>query len=114
MNRTRLLFSVVAAILVSQVASSQNLQLIPDCGKPTDRVCITGSGWQEPNPVCRYTFKFEGTTVAPDQPDGLYGPPHTYFNVPSVMPGNHTVHVELRLNDPDQLLQQKDATFLVV
>ena len=93
---------------------AQIVNLIPSCGKPGDKVCISGSGWAEPNPVCRYTFAFDGTSVAPDQPDGLFGPPHTSFIVPAATDGKHTVHVELRLDSPDQLLQQKDAPFTVV
>jgi len=93
---------------------AQILTLSPTCGKPGDKVCIQGSGWAEPNPVCRYTFKFDGTTVATDQPDGLFGPPNKQFTVPAVPDGPHTVHVELRLNSPDSLLQQKDAPFTVV
>ena len=94
--------------------SAQTLTLIPACGKVGTSVCITGAGWAEPLPVCRYTFKFNGMTIAPDQPDGLYGPPKATFNVPNVADGSYPVHVELRLNSPDTLLQQKDQTFKVV
>jgi hypothetical protein len=103
-----------ASLLLVAPAHGQTLTLLPSCGKVGTSVCITGSGWAEPNPVCRYTFKFNGSTVAPDQPDGLYGPPSTKFNVPNVADGNYTVHVELRLNSPDNLLQQRDQTFKVV
>ena len=112
MNRISLGLLIVGILIPGGYA--QTLTLIPVCGKPGDKVCITGSGWAEPIPVCRYTFKFDGTTVAPDQPDGLYGPPRTSFIVPAAAAGNHTVHVELRLNSPDNLLQQKDTTFKVV
>ena len=100
-------------IVLSLPACGQILTLIPNCGPAGTKVCVTGSGWAEPLPVCRYTFAFEGTTVAPDQPDGLFGPPRTAFNVPAAADGDHPVRVQLRLNSPDNLLQEKTELFRV-
>lgn len=102
------------ALLGAGNAFGQTLTLTPTCGKPGDKVCVTGSGWAEPIPVCRYTFAFDGVIVAPAQPDGVFGPPSTKFTVPAVADGDHTAHVELRQNFPDVLLQQKDAPFKVL
>ena len=96
------------------IASGQVLTLIPNCGPAGAQVCISGSGWAEPLPYCHYAFYFDGTTVAPNQADGLYGPPHTFFTVPAAAAGNHDVHVELRLESTTALLQEQDAPFLVV
>lgn len=113
-NRRRL-FGAFFIVLTPLSLFAQTLTLKPICGKPGDKICISGSGWAEPNPVCRYTFAFDGASVAPDQPDGLFGPPNTSFTVPAgASPGNHTVRVQLRLNSPDNLLQQKDKPFKVV
>ena len=102
------------ALFATTEGWAQTITLSPTCGKPGDAVCITGAGWAEPSPVCRYTYKFDGNTVAADQPDGLFGPPNRKFIVPKVADGNHTVRVELRLNFPDSLLQAKDTPFKVV
>src|SRR5712691_10825296 len=95
------------------VVYSQTVKLVPSCGKPGDKVCITGSGWAEPNPVCRYTFALDGNSVAPDQPDGLFGPPNSSFIVPAIADGTHTVRVQLRQNSPDTLLQEQTASLKV-
>jgi hypothetical protein len=70
-------------------------------------VCIGGSGWFELGPPCRYTFTLNGSTIASDQPDGLYGPPNRGFIVPSLATGDHPVRVQLRQNTPDSLKQQR-------
>lgn len=94
---------------------AQTVTLIPSCGKPGDRICISGSGWAEPVPVCRYLFTMDGNTIAPDQEDGLYGPPSTNFTVPAVPDGSHPVLVRLVLDDSSNtLIQQKSAPFSVV
>jgi hypothetical protein len=93
---------------------SQTVTLRPTCGAPGTKVCIGGSGWAEPNPLCRYLFTFDSMPIAPDQQDGLYGPPSTNFIVPSVADGNHTVLVQLVLDDDSStLLQQQSAPFTV-
>src|SRR6266849_2081166 len=73
-------------------ASSQTVTLSPSCGvagKTT--VAIKGSGWAEPSPPCRYLFSLDGTSVAPDQQDGLFGPPNSSFVVPAgASAGNKT------------------------
>jgi len=94
-------------------APAQTVTLNPTCGKVGTKVCLTGSGWAEPLPICHYTFAFDGAKVAPDQPDGLYGPPLTSFLVPAATDGAHPVLVQLRLDSPDTLLQQKSVNFTV-
>ena len=106
------LSAISAAAVISCFGQTVTLQ--PTCGKPGDNVCLSGAGWAEPNPVCRYTFAFDGVTVAPDQPDGLFGPPITNFIVPAATDGNHNVRVQLRLNSPDNLLQERTVPFKVV
>ena len=103
-------------LLLSVSASAQTLVVFPRCGVAgTTNVCVTGSGWAEPAPVCRYKFFFDATQVAPDQPDGLFGPPFATFVVPTgAAVGDHKVKVELRLNSPDSLLQSKEQPFKVV
>jgi hypothetical protein len=95
---------------------AQTLVVTPNCGEAgKTTVCVTGSGWAEPVPVCRYKFFFDGTQVAPDQPDGLFGPPNRTFVVPAgKAPGTYPVRVELRLNNPDSLLQVREQPFKVV
>src|SRR5215472_7769146 len=103
------------ALLIAPLLSAQSVKLIRTCGKVGDKVCISGSGWAEPNPLCRYLFTIDGATIAPDQQDGLYGPPSTNFTVPAVAVGNHTVLVQLVLNDANStLLQQATAPLKVV
>jgi hypothetical protein len=105
-----------AILILTTLADAQVLNVTPTCGLAGQtKVCITGSGWAEPQPVCRYTFALDGTTVAPDQPDGLFGPPNSSFIVPAgAAVGPHTVRVELRLNSPDNLLQAQEKPFTVV
>jgi hypothetical protein len=106
----------VAIVLNGVVPAAQTLIVTPSCGVPgKTTVCIRGSGWAEPVPVCRYKFFFDGAQVAPDQPDGLFGPPSTNFLVPAgKAPGTYQVRVELRLNSPDNLLQVREKPFKVV
>jgi len=102
-------------LLAGSQLYGQVLTLMPSCGKAGDQVCIGGSGWAEPNPLCRYTFAFNGSTIAPDQQDGLYGPPATKFTVPAVAAGTYNVLVQLVLNDANStLLQQQTASFAVI
>jgi hypothetical protein len=107
-------------VVVGYFGCSSNLVFRPnrdaatDLRQAGDKVCLSGAGWAEPNPVCRYTFAFDGATVAPDQPDGLFGPPITNFIVPAATDGNHNVRVQLRLNSPDNLLQERTVPFKVV
>jgi len=100
-------------LLTPLILHSQTVKLVPSCAKPGVKVCITGSGWAEPNPVCRYTFALDGTSVAPDQPDGLFGPPNGSFIVPAIADGSHTIRVQLRQNSPDTLLQEQTASLKV-
>jgi hypothetical protein len=106
----------VAVCLNIAAPAAQTLIVTPNCGvagKTT--VCVRGSGWAEPVPVCRYKFFFDGAQAAPDQPDGLFGPPNRNFVVPpGKAPGTYQVRVELRLNNPDNLLQAKEQPFKVV
>ncbi len=104
-------------LLLASPALPQVLVAVPGCGEAgKTTVCVTGSGWAEPEPVCRYKFFFDGTQVVfPDQPDGLFGPPRRSFTVPAAAaPGQHKIRVELRLNSPDKLLQAKETPFKVV
>lgn len=96
--------------------SGQTLVAFPRCGEAgSTNVCVTGSGWAEPAPVCRYQFFLDATQVAPDQPDGLFGPPLRNFLVPAgTAAGVHKIRVELRLNSPDTLLQSRETPFTVV
>lgn len=111
--------SVVGVLLClwAAPAFAQTLVAIPSCGEAgKTKVCVTGSGWAEPSPVCRYKFFFDGVQVVfPDQPDGLFGPPRRSFTVPGgAAAGQHKIKVELRLNSPDSLLQAKEIPFKVV
>src|SRR6266404_3967945 len=91
----------------------QNVALNPACGKVGTKVCLTGSAWAEPLPICHYTFAFDGAKVAPNQPDGLYGPPFTSFLVPAAADGDHPVLVQLILDSNGSHLQQKSTNFKV-
>lgn len=95
-------------------AQAQVLALFPSCGAAVDPVRVCGSGWAEPVPVCYYEFLFDGTQVAPNQPDGLFGPPDATFNVPSVAAAEYDVTVNLRLSSDDSLLQTVTKPFQVV
>jgi hypothetical protein len=101
-------------ISLTSACIAQTVTLTPTCGKPGDTVCIGGSGWAEPNPLCRYIFTMDGISIAPDQQDGLYGPPSTNGIVPSLPDGSHTVLVQLVLDDSSNtLIQQQTAPFTV-
>lgn len=91
--------------LTSQ-ATAQSVELTPSCGiAGVTQVCLTGADWPEPDPVCHYEFDFDAVTVAPDQPDGLLGPPLTSFIVPGGAPvGVSSVQVELRLDSDGSLI----------
>jgi hypothetical protein len=105
---------VGVSLLVTAVCA-QTVTLIPTCGKPGDKVCISGSGWAEPNPLCRYIFTMDGASLAADQQDGLYGPPATNGTVPALPDGNHTVLVQLVLDDASStLVQQQTSPFKVL
>jgi len=96
-------------------AFSQQVFIQPTCGKAGASASITGSGWAEPAPVCHYNFLFDGTAFAPQQPDGLFGPPNRVGTVPgNASAGNHTIKVELRVDSNNQLLQCRQDTFKVV
>ena len=96
-------------------AFGQILNINPTCGPTGTVVKMTGSGWEEPQPICHYNFLFDGATFAPQQPDGLYGPPNGSGTVPaSAALGNHTIKVELRLDSDNSLLQCRQDTFKVV
>lgn len=102
-------------ILTLVPARAQTVKLIPSCGQAgTTKICVTGSGWAEPQPPCRYVFFLDANNVAPDQQDGLFGPPATSFVIPAATPnGDRTVLVQLRNNSPDALLQTGTATLTV-
>jgi hypothetical protein len=108
--------AIGALCLWSTPALAQVLTASPACGVAgTTKVCLTGSGWAEPNPPCHYSFFFDGASVAPDQQDGLFGPPLTSFIVPGgAATGNHTIDVKLIQNDNGALLQEKTIPFKVV
>jgi hypothetical protein len=120
---TRLLRRLVAylpwhirlgALLVGPLFG-QTVQPIPSCGKPGDTICISGSGWAEPNPLCRYIFTMDSVSIAPDQQDGVYGPPATNGTVPALANGNHTILIQLVLDDASStLVQQATAPFSIV
>jgi hypothetical protein len=110
-----------ATALLSQLraapAWAQTLVAIPGCGQAgKTKVCVSGSGFGEFSPPCRYRFLFDGAQVVfPDQPNGLFGQPARSFTVPaSAAPGQHKIRVELRLNSPDQLKQVAEIPFTVV
>jgi hypothetical protein len=116
-TRTRVVLTIsAAALLYAPAARAQTLIVSPTCGVPgVTKVCITGTGWAEPAPPCRYEFFLDGAEVAPDQPDGLFGPPKQSFIVPAgKAPGTYPVRVDLRLNSPDILIQSKSTPFKVV
>jgi hypothetical protein len=113
----RLLITAIGMFCLSSTpAPAQVLTASPACGVAgTTKVCLTGSGWAEPNPPCHYSFFFDGSAVAPDQQDGLFGPPLTLFTVPGgAATGNHTIDVKLIQNDNGALLQEKVIPFKVV
>ena len=93
---------------------AQVLTVEPNCGIAGDPFTIGGSGWAEPVPPCDYLFFFDGTTVAPDQPDGLFGPPNAAATVPAVPVGNYKVKVELRITEDGTLVQCRQTNFKVV
>jgi hypothetical protein len=111
-----------AGLLLSPALLAQVVTLIPTCGKVGDKICISGNSWAEPNPLCRYIFSFDppspntdGLILAPDQQDGVYGPPSTNFTVPSASLGNHKVGVRLVLDDASSTqIQTASAPFKVV
>jgi len=113
----RLLITAIGMFCLSSTpALAQVLTASPACGVAgTTKVCLTGSGWAEPNPPCHYSFFFDGAAVAPDQQDGLFGPPLASFIVPGgAATGNHTIDVKLIENDNGALLQEKTIPFKVV
>lgn len=120
MSRSR--FRIVAgnlfavALSAATTASAQVLIVEPDCGVAGQTsMNIRGSGWAEPNPPCHYDFYFDGSVIAPPQPDGLYGPPAASFVIPSgAQPGEHTVRVELRIDEDNRLVQCRKVTIRVV
>ena len=86
------------AVLVAPSAEAQYLVVEPGCGLVGSTVRITGSGWSEPDPVCEYSFRWDGTEIAPRQPDGLFGPPDATFTVPAgAALGDHEVRTNLDL-----------------
>jgi hypothetical protein len=102
-------------LAIASPAHAQVLLITPSCGVAGTSVAISGSGWAEPNPVCRYVFSFDGASLAPDQPDGLFGPPSTTGTVPAgAAVGKHVIQTQLRLNNPDSLLQCRQRNFKVV
>jgi hypothetical protein len=107
---------LAVALLTAAPARAQVLIVEPDCGVAGQTsVNIRGSGWAEPNPPCHYEFYFDGDVVAPPQPDGLFGPPAATFVVPAnAQPGDHTVRVELRIDEDNRLVQCRKITFRVV
>jgi len=87
----------------------------PTCGPAGTSVSITGSGWPEPNPVCYYDFLFNGAPFAPNQPDGLFGPPNATGTVPGgTANGTYKIKTELRLTSDNSLLACRQDTFKVV
>jgi len=108
----RSLFTIVLGIVLfsaSTPAFSQKMVFSPSCGVPGAKVCVTGSGWAEPSPVCYYRFYFNNAVAATDQPDGLFGPPHSNITVPAVAPGSYPIKVDLRLSSDNSLLQSKQS-----
>jgi hypothetical protein len=100
---------VVVSLIASIPAFAQSMSFSPTCGPAGTNVCVTGSGWAEPEPVCYYRFYFNGAVAAPDQPDGLFGPPHQNITVPAVAPGDYPIQVDLRLSSDNSLLQTKQS-----
>jgi hypothetical protein len=99
----------------ANTSRAQTLLIKPSCGTPGSSVAITGSGWAEPEPLCRYVFTFDGASLAPDQQDGLFGPPNATGTVPGgAAPGKHTIKTDLRLNNPDSEVQCRQRNFCVV
>jgi len=112
-----LLLTILLASAVEARAAIVTLSRSEAC--PGQEVLITGSGWLEPPPSCFYTFLFDtqiGTfvSVAPNQPDGLFGPPNSSFVVPAdAQVGPHTVKVQLYL-DTGEFLQEATQPLTVV
>jgi hypothetical protein len=104
-------FAIVGMVtcVFSTSVSAQKMIFSPTCGLAGAKVCVSGSGWAEPQPVCHYRFFFNSVKSAPDQPDGLFGPPHSNITVPAVAPGNYPIQVDLRLDSDDSILQTKKS-----
>jgi hypothetical protein len=109
--------AVLAAALWLAITSArgeaQVLTVNPTCGAVGSTFSIGGSGWAEPNPLCHYTFTLGGESAAPDQPDGLYGPPHSTGTVPNLAPGSYEMQTQLLLEDGTEL-QCVETPFEVV
>jgi hypothetical protein len=112
----QLAVAMAAASLVFPAhPNAQTINLNPTCGTPGSSVGITGSGWPEPAPPCHYTFLFDGTSFAPDQADGLFGPPNASGTVPAgAAVGNHTVRTELHDDQDGHLEACRQLSFKVV
>ncbi len=100
---------------LARPVDAEQLYIKPVCGPPGTAVSMTGSGWPEPQPVCHYVFLFDGAPFAPNQPDGLFGPPNRTGTVPGgAAKGDHTIRVELRQDSNNNLLGCRLDTFKVV
>jgi hypothetical protein len=87
----------------------------PTCGKAGSSVSITGSGWQEEQPLCHYNFLFDGGAIAPSQEDSSFGPPNANGTIPGgAASGPHMIKLELRDDETDRLIQCLQDTFTVV
>jgi len=110
-----LLLGLICMVGLGGPAFTQSLFIKPACGPKGTSVSMTGSGWAEPQPLCHYNFFFDGATFAPQQPNGLYGPPNSTGTVPATATlGDHTIRVELRIDSTDQLQGCRQDTFKVV
>lgn len=106
---------ILGCVLMGRPASAETLIINPTCGPTGTSVSMTGSGWAEPNPPCFYDFLFDGASFAPNQPDGLFGPPNATGTVPmAATKGKHTIKVELRDSADMHLEGCRQDTFTVV
>lgn len=119
-----ILAALVELILQAAALSAANAQTInlnPTCGMPGSSVDITGTSWQEEQPLCHYNFLFDGAPIAAPQEDSSFGPPNATAaasnagKIPmGATNGPHTIKIELRDDDSNRLIQCKQDCFRVV
>jgi hypothetical protein len=105
-------FSLIT--LTGQPALAGTLKATPSCGVVGTKVRLTGSGWEEPVPVCTYKAFFDGEGPLETQPDGLFGPPNMCITVPQRDPDNYNILVNLDLDSNNQTVDTGSTPFKVV
>src|SRR5713226_9359384 len=112
-SRTAVAVLGIVLYLSTTPGFAQKMVFSPTCGQAgVTKVCVTGSGWAEPSPVCYYRFYFDGAQVVfPDQPDGLFGPPRRSFNVQAGAAASyHPINIYRGITSNNQLLQSNQSS----